>query len=326
MRLLPSRIRIPILLTILFNIHVSLSLLYYTKKIEKREITEKKTRCLQVAIEKLFLSSENLYIVGNDNEDNSDIYRILYKNFTFIRESIANFESKSVKRYIIIEDDILPIMNIFQKSDFSKWSEYLILTRTSFENLSGLATYLYKLEFFYVGFLLVGDEGNVPVYQFDARPSDINNIILTKTADCDDYFLMNRKVQKSLRPFNQILCPKRGCVLNFWRLITDTPNSIAYEVEENGTSYTDSSSTRILQLFSEHHQIRMTKKMNDTNVDVSWKDAAKAVLNGTVDVLYGFTIPEAEDVESIAIIVALRFVSGPKEFLKIFKISVVTPC
>lgn len=279
---------------------------------DKRDIQERIAHCVKKATENLFLSSYNLHLIADKNLIDKDFYRTIYQFFSFTIENTTLLGSNE-KSYIIIENNILNLKKKFDGTSFSKLSDYLFLTKTSTEYLSEFATYLYRSEYYDVAFLRINENGDITLNQFDFRLKNKNNETdnheyLMRTAYCNDNLLVNENSSKKVRSFHEIVCPIKGCTLSFWRLRLDAPKSVYYKTEINGSIIANSYAARILHEFANKFEIQVTTKLNESDFPMDWDEATNAAVEGKVNILYGFTFPEAKFIERMEISTSYMYV------------------
>ena len=276
----------------------------YINVISKWKIIEKQAQCIKITAENLFITLDHLYVICEEQCVNQRIYSVLYKHYSLITGRTAIFEGNVVKTYIIIGRKLSEMENLFEKPVFSKWSQYLIVAKLSFEELSKLSQYLFELEFFYVGFLWIDENENVTIYQFNENNRNGEKDIMVPMANCDDNFLLNDNSRKYLRSFQKGFFSGKRRTLSFWKPILDTPNSLIYEwdyVNGQMTKTPHSPAGKMLIEFARRNNIQIENNLMESLVEISWTEAAKAAENGTVDVIYGWSLPNSEIFQSISV-------------------------
>ena len=287
------------LILLLFYFHGSISS-PHSKLIHRNEMTQMTVQCLKRAAEILFRSPFDFYIIANKNFANDVLYRLFYANYTLLTKTHVTYKN-SKRKYIVIEENLEELKNLFNRSSFSKLSKYLILMKSSLKELSEFATYLFKKEFYHVAFFLIDEKGEVSLNQYDARMSEKNHTVMITTAHCNDKFLRNRDKGK-VRPFSELICPINGCKLSTWRLRTDTPTDMIYWKDKTGRNVTASFIYNIIESFAKTYDIQLMNSLSETDYDKKWEEAADAIVNGIVDIVFGFNFPDAKVVERLGII------------------------
>ena len=294
-----------LILIILFISNISFCTLF--RLMVNTKSNEINHQCLNKAVEILFGSFENLRVIYiNKILGHDDLYRSLYKNYSFFIERKAKFETNR-KKYIIIEESLEALKNVFDQSASSKWSEYLILIKSSTGNISEFAAYLYRKEFYQVAFLQTDKNGEITLSQFDPKLTD-NKKILLKT-NCSNNFELKENSQRIIHPFKQIIyCPINGCKLTFRRLIVDAPHEVIHEEGTNGSRISKSHAAHAIEKFANKFGIKMTNSIQDSDTDKNWDEVTSALLDDKIDILYGFSLPDAKNVEAFEITTWIGYV------------------
>lgn len=291
------RLRMTILILIMLSLMISFCRCIFLEKFDERMAKETKAaHCLMKTMEEAFIAQFNLHLIMNNQENHQDFIRLLYTRYSFLMSNQI-IQDNSTRRFVIIEDDHQSLRKRFDESSLSKWFEYIILTKSPYSDVASIANSLYKKEFYFLAFVLISEE-DVNIIQFRRRAQNYNDIL--STIRCDEEFLNNGR-QNSIRRFNKFVCPPNGCTLSYWKLVSEAPNNLTYIVHKNGTVSAYSIGADMLEEFADMYHIHIKKDLNHSIIDTSWQEGVKAILNDSIDVLFGFSIPNTKSVESLMI-------------------------
>ncbi|XP_043484455.1 uncharacterized protein LOC122512595 [Leptopilina heterotoma] len=259
--------------------------------------------CIVTTAKQSFLDTTNLHLIINNQENHQNIIRILYKHFSLSIESEI-IPKKFTTKFMIIEDNQQTLRERFNEPSISKYYEYLIITKIStLTELLSLTNFFYEREFYSSVFIFISLE-NTTIVQFQSRPRNNNEIY--HSIECDEKFL-NDKNENLIRRFDRFVCPPTECSLTYWNLVSEAPNNLTYKVYENGTVMAYSIGADMLEEFAKIYEIQITRDLNHSIVDTSWNEGVNAILNDTIDVLFGFAMPTSRDVESLMVSTWNRF-------------------
>lgn len=255
--------------------------------------------CIVTTAKNSFLDTTNLHLIINNQENHQTFVRILYKHFSLSIESEIipkNFTTK----FIIIEDNQQFLRERFKEPSISKYYEYLIVTRISaLTEILNLTNYFYRREFYSTTFVFTSLENTTTIVEFQAKPN--SNSEIYHFIECNETFLKDEKKENLIRRFNKFVCPPTECTLTYWNLVAEAPNNLTYKIFENGTVLAYSIGADMLEEFAKMYEIQITRDLNHSIVDTSWNEGVNAILNDTIDVLFGFAMPTSRDVESLMV-------------------------
>lgn len=197
--------------------------------------------------------------------------------------------------YLIIENHPENLQRLLDVRTIPKWSEYLIITRTTEESLRSLTNSLWQGDVLRVAFLHVNNDKELVLRRFQEpskNSSDLNEPkTKSSTVNCERTSAKPEvQPMELIEPFSRVICPSRACHLRVSRVKNDLFGSA--EVAESRRAF--DSTDRILSVFADRYGVELR---NRSAVLVNWTENVDLVRADEIDLIYGSFIPRTEGLE-----------------------------